>query len=70
MGLRDPLPATEVTSRLSQLEGWEKDPDREEIHKTFRVEYYTAVQAIIWRPTSPTSSMPWRRGSRPARPGS
>jgi 4a-hydroxytetrahydrobiopterin dehydratase len=46
VGLRDPLPAEDVTSRLSQLDGWEKDPDREEIHKTFRVEYYTAVQAI------------------------
>ncbi|ADP79546.1 4a-hydroxytetrahydrobiopterin dehydratase [Pseudofrankia inefficax] len=46
MGLRDPLPADEVTRRLAQLEGWEKAPDREEIHKTFRLDYYASVKAL------------------------
>ncbi|MBL7492794.1 4a-hydroxytetrahydrobiopterin dehydratase [Frankia sp. AgB1.9] len=46
MGLRDPLPADEVARRLAQLDGWEKAPDREEIHKTFRLDYYTSVKAL------------------------
>jgi 4a-hydroxytetrahydrobiopterin dehydratase len=46
MGLRDPLPAEDLSRRLSELDGWEKAPDREEIHRTFSVEYYIAVQAI------------------------
>lgn len=46
MGLRDPLPAEDVTERLGALTGWEKSPDREEIHKTFRLDYYTSVKAI------------------------
>ncbi len=46
MGLRDPLLADEVTRRLDRLDGWEKAPDREEIHKTFHLDYYTSVKAI------------------------
>ncbi|OHV63462.1 4a-hydroxytetrahydrobiopterin dehydratase [Pseudofrankia sp. BMG5.36] len=46
MGLRAPLPADEVTHRLEQLDGWEKAPDRDEIHKTFHLDYYTSVKAI------------------------
>ncbi|WP_239311210.1 MULTISPECIES: 4a-hydroxytetrahydrobiopterin dehydratase [unclassified Frankia] len=46
MGVRDPLPAEEVTRRLSALPGWEKAPDREEIHKSFHLDYYTSVKAI------------------------
>ncbi|WP_322753420.1 4a-hydroxytetrahydrobiopterin dehydratase [Frankia sp. Cas3] len=46
MALRDPLPAEEVTRRLNELDGWEKAPDREEIHKSFHLDYYTSVKAI------------------------
>ncbi|MCM3882135.1 4a-hydroxytetrahydrobiopterin dehydratase [Frankia sp. R82] len=46
MALRDPLSTEEIARRLSQLSGWEKSPDREEIHKTFYLDYYTAVRAI------------------------
>ncbi|EFC86839.1 4a-hydroxytetrahydrobiopterin dehydratase [Parafrankia sp. EUN1f] len=46
MGLRDPLPADEVTRRLAALDGWVKATDREEIHKTFPVEYYAAIEAL------------------------
>jgi 4a-hydroxytetrahydrobiopterin dehydratase len=46
MGLRDPLPAVEVDRRLRELAGWQKSADGNEIHRTFAVEYYTAIQAI------------------------
>jgi 4a-hydroxytetrahydrobiopterin dehydratase len=46
MGLRDPLPAEEVSRRLGDLDGWVKAEDREEIHKTFHLDYYTSVKAI------------------------
>ncbi|WP_018636046.1 4a-hydroxytetrahydrobiopterin dehydratase [Parafrankia elaeagni] len=46
MGLRDPLSAEEVTRRLATLDGWVKATDREEIHKTFPVEYYAAIEAL------------------------
>lgn len=46
MGLRDPLPTDEVTRRLAALEGWVKAEDREEIHKTFPVEYFAAIEAL------------------------
>jgi 4a-hydroxytetrahydrobiopterin dehydratase len=46
MGLRDPLPAEEISRRLSELEFWEKDPSRDEIHRTFSLAYYTSVKAI------------------------
>ncbi|WP_131745289.1 4a-hydroxytetrahydrobiopterin dehydratase [Frankia sp. Cppng1_Ct_nod] len=46
MGLRDPLPAEDVTRRLSEFDGWEKADDRPEIHKTFVVEYYAAIRVL------------------------
>jgi 4a-hydroxytetrahydrobiopterin dehydratase len=46
MGLRDPLSAEEVSRRLREPDGWVKAEDREEIHKTFHLDYYTSVKAI------------------------
>ena len=46
MALRDPLSADEVSARLASLEGWSQKSNRDEIHKTYAVDYYAAIKAL------------------------